>query len=160
MRLERIIEFIRNAHQGQMRAGNIEPYFSHLERVANSVSHLSESYQIVAYCHDYLEDVEGASLHNLIEMNISSKEIQAIENLTKIKGQSFSDYMERVSSSHLSSVVKASDRADNLLARHPNWSRDRVLAYCNQAEVILSQCQDSAIRSLLSERINIMSKIA
>jgi (p)ppGpp synthase/HD superfamily hydrolase len=159
-RLEKIIEFVRNAHEGQMRAGGVEPYFNHLERVAQNVSHLSESHQVVAYCHDYLEDVEGANIEALISLGVRAGEVSAIENLTKEKGEIFNQYMIRVNSHPISRVIKASDRADNLLARHPDWNKEKVLRYCNKALTIWQGCSDHKVSELLEQRIITMLKLA
>ena len=159
-RLEKIIEFVRNAHEGQMRAGGVEPYFNHLERVAQNVSHLSESFQVVAYCHDYLEDVEGAGLVDLIILGLSVREIRAVESLTKRKGESFKEYTVRFGNNEIGRVIKAADRADNLLDRHPHWSSDKVIEYCNEAQTILKGCNDHIVSELLSKRIQNMIKVA
>jgi guanosine-3',5'-bis(diphosphate) 3'-pyrophosphohydrolase len=157
-RLEKIIEFVRNAHEGQMRAGGIEPYFNHLERVAQNVSHLSESFQVVAYCHDYLEDVEGATFTSLIELGVSVIELIAIDSLTKRKGESFKEYITRLENNEMGRVIKAADRADNLLGKHPTWSNSKIMSYIDQAELIFALNPDLKVNNLLRSRMEATKK--
>ena len=158
-RLEKIIEFVRNAHDGQTRAGGVEPYFNHLKRVAQNASHLPESFQIVAYCHDYLEDVEGAHSADLLALGVSVREVKAINSLTKRKGESFKEYAARFGSSEIGKVIKAADRADNLLSKHPTWNNKKIMSYIKQAELILSLSNDLKVNNILRSRIEATKKM-
>lgn len=63
--LEKAINFAKEKHKGQVRKYTNEPYFQHLENVANLVTNylpddsLKESRLSIAYLHDVLEDTDA-----------------------------------------------------------------------------------------------------
>ncbi len=152
MMLDQITSFVKEAHKNQVRPDG-EPYFNHLERVRKTVSICSQDHEAVALLHDYLEDVEGSDISDLYQFNLSIEQLSAIRALTKERGESFDSYLERISKNKLACTVKAADRADNLMNRHPSWSDKKVLEYCTQADKIALLCPEYPIREVLWWRI-------
>lgn len=58
--VENAIELAKNAHEGQVRKYTGEPYFNHLEEVANIVSEYTDDESMIAaaYLHDVVEDTD------------------------------------------------------------------------------------------------------
>jgi (p)ppGpp synthase/HD superfamily hydrolase len=86
------------------------PYIKHLSRVA---SHFKNGQYICAILHDLLEDcpqwTEGA-LRNIF----SSGVVDVIVCLTKVKNESYDDYIERVSKERWAREIKVKDLLDNM----------------------------------------------
>ena len=77
------------------------PYMSHVIDIANRVSHLGESYQIVGLLHDAIEDAEPTSFRSEITKEIEStfdvEIINAIKAMTKVSGEDyFKSYLPRL----------------------------------------------------------------
>lgn len=68
-RLDAALGFVAAAFRHQIRKGSGVPYLSHLLQVAATVAeHGGDEEQIVAaLCHDYLEDIEGATRDDIAE---------------------------------------------------------------------------------------------
>lgn len=84
-KLEKLIEFAKETHKDQLKKYTKEPYFKHLEDVANMVTPLSEQYPFiveVAYLHDIIED--QITKHDLVlglkKCGYTFDEIQIITN--------------------------------------------------------------------------------
>ena len=98
------------------RAG--EPYLEHLKTVADGLSIKEEDYICVAWLHDIVED------HNYpvekIKFEFGDKIASAVVAISKIKGESYQDYLNRVKSNEIARIVKLSDLAHNMqLSRLP-----------------------------------------
>jgi (p)ppGpp synthase/HD superfamily hydrolase len=67
-RLDRALAFVATHFRTHVRKGSGVPYLSHLLAVAALVSEHGgdEDQTIAALCHDYLEDVEGATIDTLV----------------------------------------------------------------------------------------------
>lgn len=98
------------AHQGQVDKGGYD-YFCHLEYVAESVN--TESEKIVAYLHDILEDTFLTS-SDLKVIGFSDNIIDSVVALTKIQGESYFDYLNRVKQNRIAQVVKIADLKNNM----------------------------------------------
>lgn len=59
-KLEKLIDFVKEAHHGQLRKYTSEPYFIHLEGVMHLVAKYdnTECISEIAICHDLLEDTK------------------------------------------------------------------------------------------------------
>lgn len=86
------------------------PYIKHLTRVA---SHFKGGQYICAILHDLLEDcpqwTEG-TLRNIF----SSGVVDVIVCLTKLKNESYDDYINRVSNERWALEIKVKDLLDNM----------------------------------------------
>lgn len=98
------------------RAG--KPYLDHLKTVADGLSIKDEDHICVAWLHDIVED------HNYpvekIKSGFGDKIASAVVAISKIKGESYQDYLNRVKSNEIARIVKLSDLAHNMqLSRLP-----------------------------------------
>ena len=114
--LNRAIEIAAASHEGQFdKAG--QPYILHPLRVMMSVSSLYE--KIAAALHDVVEDTPW-TLAQLAEEGFPGKVVDAVEALTKRKGESRMDAAKRAKANVIARVVKRADVSDNLdLGRIP-----------------------------------------
>ncbi len=112
----------QEAHAGQVDKSG-KPYFLHVETVSRTVADLirdqelgSEMFslkaQIVGYLHDIIEDTD-ITPEDLRGYAIPPDCILAIEAITKNDGLSYQDYLVRVRSNKLATVVKIADMMHN-----------------------------------------------
>ena len=98
------------------RAG--KPYLDHLKTVADGLSIKEEDYICAAWLHDIVED------HNYpvekIRAEFGNEIAYAVIAISKIKGEAYQDYLNRVKSNDIARIVKLSDLAHNMqLSRLP-----------------------------------------
>ena len=127
--LERAVELAQIAHQGQVdKAG--APYIGHPLRVMNSLSTLEE--KIVGVLHDAIED-SPLELKDLSEQDFPPHIVEAINAITKCKGEDYETYLTRVMSNHLALRVKIADMKDNMdisrIANPTAKDRQRLAKY-------------------------------
>jgi (p)ppGpp synthase/HD superfamily hydrolase len=128
-------ELAKKLHEGMTdKYGN--PYFEHLERVAdrvrdmeyNMVDETSEInlYLVAAYLHDSVEDTEMELFD--IESKFGKDIAVAIDLLTRKEGMPYSEYVERIrrdaksdviNSGKIARVVKLADLFDHLMGPTP-----------------------------------------
>jgi (p)ppGpp synthase/HD superfamily hydrolase len=99
------------------------PYMSHVIDIANRVSNLGESYQIVGLLHDAIEDAEPKSFRSEITKEIEStfdiEIINAIKAMTKVSGEYyFESYLPRLKNDKIAIKVKIADSSHNLSKAH------------------------------------------
>ena len=121
----------RKAHAGQVDKAGID-YIQHPLYVASQVK--TEQEKAVALLHDVLEDSD-ITVADLLAYGLSNEVVTAVQTLTKKKGQSYQDYLEKVKSNDLARVVKLADLKHNSdLSRLKSVSdtdRERVKKYKN-----------------------------
>lgn len=100
------------AHRGQYRRDGVTPYMHHVFAVSSKFPTESFEYQI-ALLHDVVEDSDY-TLENLLEAGIDSLVVEAVDAITKRKGESYGQYLERVSQNENATRVKLVDIAANL----------------------------------------------
>ena len=106
---EKAYEIAKKAHLGQIdKAG--EDYIKHPEKVASFVS--SDEEKSVAYLHDVIEDTE-LTLEDLREYGFSEEVLEAVDVITKKKGQDYQTYLNSVKENKLARVVKLADLRHN-----------------------------------------------
>lgn len=112
-------EIAQRAHKGQKdKAG--QPYISHPIRVSESV-HTDEE-KAVALLHDVIEDSE-ITLTDLRAHGLPDAVVDAVDCMTKRKGESYESYLWRVKSNLIARVVKIADMEHNSdLSRLPHPS--------------------------------------
>lgn len=97
-------------HLGQKdKAGR--SYMEHLSFVAHNVD--TDDDKIVAYLHDVLEDTDCTADDLLNKYGIEPELVDAIIAITKIKGESYNDYLKRVGENDISRRVKLKDILHN-----------------------------------------------
>jgi (p)ppGpp synthase/HD superfamily hydrolase len=109
---ERALEIAQAAHIGQRdKAGY--PYISHVRRVADAVAKHGTTVQTVALLHDLIEDCPGWSLDRLRGEGFSEEIITAVSALTR-GDETYTEFIERLSSNPIARTVKRADLIDNL----------------------------------------------
>jgi (p)ppGpp synthase/HD superfamily hydrolase len=111
--LDRAEQIARLAHRFQKdKAG--QPYFGHVQRVADAVPSTLE--KVVAFLHDVLEDNPRWTAFDLAHYGIEPAAIDAVLILTKLPNEPYPTYIERVKSSKnpLAIAVKKADIDDHL----------------------------------------------
>ena len=106
---ERAYEIAKKAHLGQVdKAG--EDYIKHPEKVASFVK--TDEEKAVAYLHDVIEDTE-LTLENLYEYDFSKEVIEAVDIITKKRGEDYQSYLNSVKKNKLARAVKLADLRHN-----------------------------------------------
>ena len=152
------IQFIKQLFDGRFDKSG-EEYWHHCLTVANMARVSAEIYKwsksdcticyLIGLYHDVIDDTDY-SLDKTMEAiqqfnNCNSKEIKEIhiglDNITKRKHESYSQYTNRVCSSVYSLLVKIEDsRHNSILERFPKTMQtDQVIEKCNLYDQRVSQ---------------------
>lgn len=107
----RAYEYALVAHMGQ-KYGD-EPYIYHPARVANRMEQYDESGIAVAYLHDVVEDT-SFTLDDLRREGFNDEILEAVDAITRRKGEKYFDYIRRLSSNPIAKRVKIADLQENL----------------------------------------------
>lgn len=99
----------KKAHAGQVDKAGID-YIQHPLYVASQVK--TEQEKVVALLHDVIEDSD-VTVDDLLVSGLSNEVVTAVQILTKKKGQSYQEYLEKVKSNNLARVVKLADLKHN-----------------------------------------------
>ena len=135
--LVRAIRIATAAHTGQFDKAGL-PYITHPLRVMGAVD--GDDCKIVAVLHDVVEDSD-VTLDDLKADGFAEHIIEAVDAITKGKGESLDESMARVVSVPLARTVKLADVADNMdperLALLPTAVRRRLLTkYTRTRELV------------------------
>ena len=99
----------KKAHEGQVDKAGVD-YIQHPLYVANQVT--TEQEKATALLHDVIEDSD-VTADDLLKAGLPNEVVTAIQILTKKKGQSYQEYLEKVKSNNLARVVKLADLKHN-----------------------------------------------
>lgn len=113
MDLLKVYQLATTLHTGHVdHAGR--PYIEHLTRVFLRVQAAGgdEMQQIAALLHDAIEDGKASAVE-LTHLGIPRAALDIIVSLTKLKGQSYADYLAGVKSNPKALLVKLADVDDN-----------------------------------------------
>ena len=102
-------EVAKKAHFGQIDRAGID-YIKHPETVASFVA--TDEEKAVAYLHDVIEDT-SLTLLDLKKEGFSKNIVEAVDILTKKKGQDYQSYLNLVKKNELARVVKLADLRHN-----------------------------------------------
>ena len=106
---EKAYKIAKKAHLGQVdKAG--EDYIKHPEKVASFVK--TDEEKAVAYLHDVIEDTE-LTLEDLYECGFSKEVIEAVNIITKKRGEDYQSYLNSVKNNKLARAVKLADLRHN-----------------------------------------------
>lgn len=97
------------AHKGQKDKAGID-YINHPKTVASFVD--TDEEKATALLHDVLEDTD-VTAEKLLQEGIPLSVVDAVETLTKIKGISYFDYLEKVKKNPIARIVKLADLKHN-----------------------------------------------
>lgn len=116
-------EIAKMAHFGQVDRAGVD-YIKHPETVASFVK--TDEEKAVAYLHDVIEDT-SLTLLDLEMFGLSKNIIEAVDILTKKKGQDYQSYLSLIKTNELARVVKLADLQHNTdLTRIPKLSRSDI----------------------------------
>ena len=108
--LEKSVNIAVTQHAGQTdKAG--KPYILHSLRVMMNMDNDEE--MAAAVLHDVIEDT-SISAEDLLNSGIPGKVVDIVKTVTKIEGESYDDFISRISASEPAVRVKISDIRDNL----------------------------------------------
>ena len=108
--LEQAIALAAQQHEGQIdKAG--QPYILHPLRLMMQMPDYNT--KIIAVLHDILEDTPTTA-EDLTQLGFSTSIIEAIQALTKFKGESRIEAVHRTVKNPLARIVKLADVTDNM----------------------------------------------
>lgn len=127
-----------HAHRGQTDKGGAA-YILHPLRIMAQMN--SNEERIVALLHDVVEDSQDIDLGD-ISFAFGDRIAEAVDALTKRKGESYDAYLERVKADELATKVKLADLKDNCdlsrLGRAPtDDDRKRLDKYLRARAILL-----------------------
>jgi (p)ppGpp synthase/HD superfamily hydrolase len=127
--LEDVIAFAVQAHKGQKdKVG--DPYILHPLRMMTRV--YGTHARMAALLHDVVEDT-GHSLEDLRALGVPAPVLAAVDCLTKRKGESYEQFVERVLTDPIARKVKLADLEDNMDVRRlpevNDKGRERLTKY-------------------------------
>ena len=133
--LNKALDIAYKAHLGQIdKAG--APYILHPMRVVLHCQ--TEDEKIVALLHDVVEDTP-ITLEELKTQGFSDDVLAALKCLTKIKGEDYQTFIQRVATNPFAVKVKIQDLKDNMdlsrLGGKPHWKMEtykEALIYLEQ----------------------------
>jgi (p)ppGpp synthase/HD superfamily hydrolase len=113
-RIELALTIATAMHVGQVDKGG-RPYILHPIWVMCQMPEDDEDAQVVAICHDLIEDTE-LTLEGLHGRGVlfTPTVIAAIDAITRRTGEGYSEYIERVAQNLLATRVKSADLSHNM----------------------------------------------
>ncbi len=109
--LDKMLVIATNAHHGQFDKGG-RPYILHPLRVMSFLKTDDEELQCIALGHDVIEDT-AVTYKDLRDAGISERVIEGIRILTKVPGETYDEYKQRVFTSQDAMTVKLCDLRHN-----------------------------------------------
>lgn len=98
-------------HHGQSDKSG-RPYILHPLKVMHYLKSDDEELMCIAVGHDLLEDTD-ITRADLLEQGVSLRVVLGIESLTKVEGESYEEYKEKVKSNIDATLVKMADLRHN-----------------------------------------------
>jgi len=137
------LEIARNiatkAHEGQFRKMGEDkgkPYIVHPERVAEALSHYSETLASAGFLHDVLEDTNITEA-DLKSQGIDDYVIEIVKQVTKKEGENYLDFILRIKGYQFATLLKIADLKDNMKSLQEGSLLDKyrmALWILNQAD--------------------------
>jgi len=140
MNLEQAISIASLAHEGQLDKGG-ELYILHPLRVMMKLK--DNDLRIIAVLHDVIEDC-SLTLDSLVsEYGVPFGLSRIVDILSRKEGESYDEYIERISKNYKALKVKLADLEDNMdLNRINNPTQnyyDRVAKYTKAREKLVNK---------------------
>lgn len=136
-----------NLHSDQLYGGRSYTY--HLQNVVDKVNFLYgespklKQLQQVAWMHDLLEDTSATALSLVGDYDFSDEVVNAVVAITKIEGESLSNYYDKVSKNKLAFKVKVADTISNLEHSCRESQTKRIYKYTNQLQCLYKRKEKS-----------------
>lgn len=109
--LGKMLAVVATAHEKQKDKGG-RPYFLHCLRVMQSLKTDDEELMCIALGHDLIEDTK-VTAEVLEYVGFSNRVIKGIIALTKVEGETYEQYKEKVMKNSDAILVKMQDLKDN-----------------------------------------------
>ncbi len=109
--LNKMLVLVTNRHANQFDKGG-NPYILHPIAVMHLLENADEEQQCIALGHDMVEDC-GVTYAELREMGFTDRIIEGIRCLTKVPGETYDEYKNKVKSNPDSIKVKIADLRHN-----------------------------------------------
>ena len=137
--LHKAITIACEAHQGQSSI-NGEPYILHPLRLL--IKAKSNEERIIAILHDVIEKT-NISLLDLKNRGFDQNIISSIDSLSRRRGESYIEYIERLMQNKISVKIKLLDLADNIKIHSENNDNgiydSKIIQYKNALNKIRSK---------------------
>jgi (p)ppGpp synthase/HD superfamily hydrolase len=131
--LEKALQLATLKHAGQTDKAGL-PYILHPVYVSLCVE--TEDEKIVALLHDILEDTDTTE-QELLDIGISTAQLDAIKLLTKPPKESYMQYIARVANNKIARNVKKADLRHNMeLERLPKITEKDVIRHTKYKNVL------------------------
>lgn len=109
--LNKMLVLATSRHAGQFdRGGN--PYILHPLKVMYYLKSNDEELQCIALAHDLIEDTD-TTYSELLEMGFTNRIVEGIKALTKVPGETYDQYKNRVKANKDAVLVKMQDLRHN-----------------------------------------------
>lgn len=123
--LAAMLTFATNKHAGQFDKGGM-PYILHPIKVMHYLKTKDEELMCVALGHDVIEDT-NATYEELLQIGMTQRVVDAIKCLTKVPGETYAQYKERVFSNIDAMEVKKADLRHNTDIRRLKGTTEKDL---------------------------------
>lgn len=123
--LAKMLLITTNAHAGQFDKGG-NPYILHPLKVMHYLKTDDEELQCIALGHDVIEDTD-VTYKELRSSGISERVIRGIYSLTKLPGEDYEDYKQKVFSNQDAMKVKICDLRHNTDIRRLKGIKEKDL---------------------------------
>ena len=112
--IERAYIYSARVHHGQLRLSG-EPYLSHPLEVAGILADMKLDVVSVAagLLHDVIEDIPEVTTDFLRQVGFDDEIVDAVEAITHLDGESYFDYVVRLSKNEIAKEVKKFDLKHN-----------------------------------------------
>lgn len=125
--LNKMLVLATNAHAGQFDKGGV-PYILHPLKVMHYLrGDADEEIQCIALGHDIVEDTD-VTYRQLAEEGFTERIIAGIKALTKVPGETYDEYKEKVFANEDAMRVKMADLRHNTDIRRLKGATDKDLA--------------------------------
>lgn len=126
--LENAISLAVQAHRGQKDYAGM-PYITHPLRVMCRMKTQTE--MMVAVLHDVVEDTHY-TLDDLRKAGYPEEVVAAVDSLSRREGESYEEFIERITLNRLAMRVKLGDLEDNMDVRRNNDLTEKDLQRLNR----------------------------
>jgi (p)ppGpp synthase/HD superfamily hydrolase len=110
--LSTAIRIAADAHDGQFDKGG-HPYILHPLKVMHYTKSDDEEIMAIAVLHDVVEDNKKITYSFLRSEGLSERIIEGVRAMTKIPGESYNEYIERLKQNRDAIIVKMADLRHN-----------------------------------------------
>lgn len=109
--LNKMLVLATTRHSGQFDRGG-QPYVMHCLKVMYFLKSDDEELQCIALGHDLIEDTD-TTYQELLDMGFTARIVEGIRGVTKVRGETHDDYMNRIKANTDCIKVKLCDLRHN-----------------------------------------------